>query len=154
VCSCCGHIFVSEPRRPKHAASADAVPVLSGEMVWLPVRHSEFRLHHKRDNPSAAPTLRVDHLSGFAAYSEYISFEGSSGARYYAAAWWHAHGGNNPVPMQVMEALARRDELNRVTEIVVDRDGQWWRIEKRHVQRADGSRIEVDNKYRIRRVAA
>jgi hypothetical protein len=55
--------------------------------------------------------------------------------------------------MRVMEALARRDELNRVTEIVVDRDSKWWRIEKRRVQRADGSRIEV-NKYRIRRVAA
>jgi DNA repair protein RadD len=33
VCSCCGHEFVSEPRRPKHAASADTVPILAGEMV-------------------------------------------------------------------------------------------------------------------------
>jgi hypothetical protein len=56
--------------------------------------------------------------------------------------------------MRVTEALARQDELNRVTEIVIDRDGKWWRIARRRVQRADGSRIEVDSKYRIRRVAA
>jgi len=56
--------------------------------------------------------------------------------------------------MRVADALARYDELNRVTEIVVNRDGQWWRIAKRRVQREDGNRIEVDSKYRIRRVAA
>ena len=154
-CSCCGHVFVSAPRRPKHAASADLVPILSGETIWLPVRHSEFRAHQKLNNPAAPPTLRVDHLSGFSAYSEYVSFEsGNSGARYYAGQWWCAHGGNNPAPLRVAEALARRNELDCVTEIAVDRDGRWWRIAKRRVQRADGSRIEIDSKYRVRRVAA
>jgi len=99
--------------------------------------------------------LRVDHLCGFSAYSEYVSFQSfNSGARYYAGQWWHAHGGYPPVPMRVADALARQGELNRVTEIVVDRDGQWWRIAKRRVQRVDGSRIEVNSKYRIRRVVA
>jgi DNA repair protein RadD len=155
MCSCCGHVFVSEPRRPKHAASADMVSILAGETIWLPVRHSEFREHRKLSDPIAPPTLRVDHLSGFSAYSEYVSFQShNSGARYYAGQWWLAHGGDNPVPLRVTEALARRDELNRVTEIVVDRDGQWWRIARRRVQRADGSKIEVDSKYRVCRVAA
>src|SRR5215831_10730354 len=155
TCSCCGHIFISEPRQPKHAASADLTSILSGEVTWLPVRHSEFRAHQKYSDPTAPPTLRVDHLCGFSAYSEYVSFQSfNSGARYYAGQWWHAHGGRNPVPMRVADALARYDELNRVTEIVVNRDGQWWRIAKRRVQREDGNRIEVDSKYRIRRVAA
>jgi DNA repair protein RadD len=155
VCSYCGHVFVSEPRRPKHAASADLASILSGEVIWLPVRHSEFRAHQKLGDPTAPPTLRVDHLSGFSAYSEYVSFQShNSGARYYAGQWWHAHGGYAPVPMRVADALARRSELNRVTEIVVDRDGKWWRIARRRVQREDGSRIEVDSKYRVRRVAA
>jgi DNA repair protein RadD len=156
VCSCCGHEFISaEARRLKHAAIADAVPVLSGAPeTWLPVRLSEFRIHRKAGNPLAPPTLRVDHLCGFAAYSEYISFEGSSGARYYAGAWWHAMGGDNPVPLRVADAFGRRDELNDVTDIVVDRDGQWWRIAKRRVRRADGSVIEVDGKYRVRRLVA
>jgi DNA repair protein RadD len=155
VCTCCGDVFVSEPRRPKHAASADMTSVLPSPATWLPVRRSEFRAHQKYGNPNAPPTLRVDHLCGFSAYSEYVSFQShNSGARYYAGQWWHAHGGRNPVPMRVADALARRNELDCVTEIVVGRDGQWWRIEKRRVQRGDGSRIEVDSKYRIRRVAA
>ena len=98
--------------------------------------------------------MRVDHLCGFAAYSEYVSFEGSSGARYYAGAWWHAMGGDNPVPLRVADAFGRRDELNDVTDIVVDRDGPWWRIAKRRVRRADGSIIEIDGKYRVRRLVA
>ena len=118
------------------------------------MRQSEFRIHHRAGNTSAPPTLRIDHLSGFAAYSEYVSFEGSSGARYYAGAWWHAMGGNNPIPLRVADAFDRRDELNRVVSFVVDRDGQWWRIAKRRVQRADGSVIEVDGKYRVRRLVA
>jgi DNA repair protein RadD len=155
TCSCCGHEFISETRRLKHAVIADAVPVLSGAPeTWLPVRLSEFRVHHKAGNPGAPPTLRVDHLCGFAAYSEYVAFEGSSGARYYAGAWWHAMGGDNPVPLRVADAFARQDELNGVTDIVVDRDGQWWRIAKRRVRRADGSVIEVDGKYRVRRLVA
>jgi DNA repair protein RadD len=155
TCSCCGHVFISESRRPKHAASSDAVPVLSGAPeTWLPVRLSEFRIHRKAGNPLAPPTLRVDHLCGFAAYSEYVSFEGSSGARYYAGAWWHAMGGDNPVPLRVADAVARQDELNAVAAIVVDRDGHWWRIAKRRVRRADGGVIEVDGKYRVRRLVA
>ena len=156
TCSCCGHEFISaESRRIRHAASADAVPVLSGAPeTWLPVRQSEFRIHRKAGNPGALPTLRVDHLCGFAAYSEYVSFEGSSGARYYAGAWWHAMGGDNPVPLRVADAFGRQDELNDVTDIVVDRDGQWWRIAKRRVRRADGSAIEIDGKYRVRRLVA
>ena len=118
------------------------------------MRQSKFRIHRKAGNPLAPPTLRVDHLCGFAAYSEYVSFEGSSGARYYAGAWWHAMGGDNPVPLRVADAFGRRDELNDVTDIVVDRDGPWWRIAKRRVRRADGSIIEIDGKYRVRRLVA
>jgi DNA repair protein RadD len=154
-CCCCGHEFVStRVRQIKHSATADMTPVLAGEEVWLPVRHSEFRLHYKRDNPSAPPTLRVDHLSGFAAYSEYVSFEGSSGARYYAAAWWRAMTGSLNPPARVAEALALRDHIPPVTAIVVARDGPWWRIAKRRVRRSDGTLVEIDSRYRWHRVAA
>ena len=98
-CRCCGHEFVStRVRQIKHGAT----PVLTGEKVWLPVRHSEFRSHQKLGDSTAPPTLRVDHLCGFSAYSEYVSFQShNSGARYYAGQWWYAHGGDNPVPMRV-----------------------------------------------------
>jgi DNA repair protein RadD len=76
TCTCCGHIFASE-RVARHDAVADNVPLLSAA-VWLQVRQSEFRLHRKRGHPSAPPTLRVEHLSGFSVYSEYVSFESAN----------------------------------------------------------------------------
>jgi DNA repair protein RadD len=154
ACSCCGHIFVSEPRAARHHTSADTVPILGREPTWLSVRHSEFRAHHKRGSLGAPPTLRVDHLSGFTAYSEYVSFEGSQGARWYAGRWWSAMGGRAPVPARVADALARKAELRPITEIVVDRDGGWWRIQRRRVRYPDGSRLEIDHRYSVRRVAA
>jgi DNA repair protein RadD len=154
MCRCCGHVFHAGERKAKHGAIADQVPILSGEKVWLPVRHSEFRVHRKQADPHAAPTLRADYLSGFTPYSEYMSFEGSSGARYYAAAWWTAMGGKHPIPQSAADAIARRDELSRVTEIAVSRDGQWWRISNRRIERPDGGTVEIDSRYRVRRVAA
>ena len=83
-----------------------------------------------------------------------MSFQSpNSGARYYAGQWWHAMGGLNPVPVRVADAFARQDELDTVTEMVADRDGQWWRIAKRRIRRPDDSIDEVDSKYRIRRRA-
>lgn len=154
ACPCCGHEFVSAGRSVKHGAVADLMPVMSTEQAWLPVRLSEFRLHRKRDAPLAPPTLRIDHLCGFAAYSEYVSFQGSAGAQYFAAAWWRTMAGTVPVPTSVVEALERQDEIDPVAAIVVARDGQWWRIAKRRVRRPDGSLIEADSRYRWRRVAA
>jgi hypothetical protein len=45
-------------------------------------------------------------------------------------------------------------ELDHVTEIQARRDGQYWRINRRHVQRADGTLFDVDHGYRFSRVAA
>jgi DNA repair protein RadD len=155
TCSCCGHEFVSATeRRIGHTRSADNVAILSSEQVWQPVRHCEFYPHQKYGDPLAPPTLRVDHLYGFSAYSEYISFEGSPGARYYAAAWWRAMGGALPVPARVAEAVKRQGELYPVVAITTMRDGRWWRITRRRVRTPDGSIIEIDAKYRSHRVAA
>ena len=63
-------------------------------------------------------------------------------------------GGGAPVPMSVTEAIERRPELDTVTDIMVTRDGQWWRINRRHVRRPEGSVFDVDHKYRCSRVAA
>jgi hypothetical protein len=144
-------VFASE-RVVRHEAVADAVPVLSAP-VWLNVRRSEFRLHRKRGDFDAPPTLRVDHLSGFSVYSEYVSFESANAyARQFARNWWIAMGGNSPVPMRAAEAIERRQELEQVVMISVIRDGQWWKITRRHVLRSDGALFEIDHRYRCSRI--
>jgi DNA repair protein RadD len=167
ACVCCGHIFVSEIRvyeprirQAHHKAVADDVPILSTQTAsappaWHPVHDSEYRLHQKRGDTNAPPTLRVEHLAGFSPYSEYVSFESAKAyARMLACNWWVAMGGRAPVPMSVAEAIVRRTELGRVLEIQVIRDGQWWRINRRRVLRPDGVLVEIDSKYRCSKVAA
>ena len=55
-CSCCGHVFISEARRPKHAATADAVPIYQ-------LNNQRFGCQYGIPNSAyitkqAAPTLR------------------------------------------------------------------------------------------------
>jgi DNA repair protein RadD len=158
ACVCCGHVLVSDeprvyaPRTPRHGATADEVPILGVSVspnCWLPVQQSDYRSHQKRNDPNAPPTLRVDHLSGFSPYSEYISFESAkSYAWTLAHGWWRAMGGHFPAPTTVAEAVTRQHELGRVLEIQVSRNGQWWRIHRRRVQRTDCVLVEIDHRYR------
>jgi DNA repair protein RadD len=172
ACVCCGHVFVSEIRvyeprirQAHHRATADDVPILStttmhgsgSAPVWLPVFGvSEFRLHQKRGgDTNAPPTLRVEYMAGFSPYSEYVSFESvNTYALSFAHRWWFAMGGLSPVPMSVVEAILRRSELGRVTEIQVSREGQFWRINRRRVLRSDGALFEIDAKYRCRPITS
>jgi hypothetical protein len=123
--------------------------------VWLPVCDSEFRLHQKRGDPNAPPTLSVEHVAGFSPYSEYVSFESvNTYALSFAHRWWRAMGGRSPVPMSVAESIVRRSELGRVTELQISREGQFWRISRRRVQRLDGTLFEIDSKYKCSRITA
>jgi DNA repair protein RadD len=162
ACVCCGHVFVQEPRRvyaprtARHRATADDVPILSTHgsgsapaPVWIAVQWSDYRLHQKRSDTNAPPTLRAEHMAGFSPYSEYVSFESYNAyARQFAERWWSAMGGLSPVPLSVAEAIARQSELRRVLEIQVSREGQFWRIDRRRVLRSDGVLVEIDAKYR------
>jgi hypothetical protein len=56
--------------------------------------------------------------------------------------------------VSVAEAILRRSELGRVTELQVNRDGQWWRINRRRVLRTDGTLVEIDAKYRSRQITS
>jgi hypothetical protein len=145
-CIACGYPFPQPKPIAKHAISADAVPILSGQAAWLPVASVSVRKHVKlsADRP---PTLCVEYLSGFSIYSDYVAFEHRGTARTFAERFWFAFGGEAPVPISVDEALIRKDELSRPYEISVTRHGKFWNVDERRVMRADGSRVEIDRFY-------
>jgi DNA repair protein RadD len=144
VCSSCGYEWPRPAPKPKHATIADAVPVLSSGQTWIEVAHTSFRIHHKRNDPSAPPSLRVSYLCGLSIYDEYISIERRGYALARAAKWWFAMGGAAPVPATVAEALDRTSELDVATEIAIYRNGQYWNVAERRVQRLDGPVVEID----------
>ncbi len=93
ACCCCGYEWPKPKPVAKHATSADAVPILTGERVWLPVTDVSFHRHYKYGDPGAAPSFRVDYLCGLSPYAEYVSFERQGYPRTCAERWWYALGG-------------------------------------------------------------
>jgi len=148
VCCCCGHEWPQPKPAARHATSADAVPILTGERVWLPVTDVSFHRHYKYGDLGAPPSFRVDYLCGLSPYSEYVSFERQGYARICGERWWYALGGSAPVPVTVDEALQRQHELDPVIAIAVARDGRFWNVTDRRVRRPDGGVVEVDRHYR------
>jgi DNA repair protein RadD len=146
-CTCCGHEFPQEQPKPKHAATADWIPIM-GAREWLPVTEVDFRLHTKFSDPAAPPCLRVEYLCGLSPFSEYISLQRAGYAREMAERWWYAMGGSAPAPYTVAQALQRTDELSDVLAIVVARDGKYWRVTDRRLRRSDGSEVEVNRQCR------
>ncbi len=140
TCVLCGYEWPRPQPKPKHATQADTVPVLSGQTTWLPVDHTSFHLHHKRSDPLAPPSLRVEYLCGLSTYTEYFSFQREGWPRTLAERWWLAMSGREPAPALVSEAIARSGELDQVAEITVYRDGNWWRVAERHLE--NGTEID------------
>jgi DNA repair protein RadD len=148
ACCCCGHEWPKPKPAARHATSADAVPILTGERVWLPVTDVSFHRHYKYGDPDAPPSFRADYLCGLSPYAEYVSFERQGYARTCAERWWYALSGSAPVPATVAEALQRQHELDPVVAIAVTRNGRFWNVIDRRVRRPDGSVVEIDRHHR------
>jgi DNA repair protein RadD len=146
-CPACGYQWPRPAPKAKHAIIADAVPVLSTGQSWIEVTNASFRIHRKRNDPSAPPSLCVTYLCGLTTYGEYISIERQGFARMRAEKWWFAMGGEAPVPITVREAIERNNELGRPLEIAVYRNDRWWNVGDRRVRRHDGSVVEIDRNF-------
>jgi DNA repair protein RadD len=68
ACCCCGYGWPKPKPAAKHATFAEAVPILTGERVWLPVTDVSFHRHCKYGDPGAPPSFRVDYLCGLSPY--------------------------------------------------------------------------------------
>ena len=58
-------------------------------------------------------------------HKEWICFEHDGWARTKAERWWRNHGGLDPVPSTVADALARASELLAPYEVKVKLGGEW-----------------------------
>lgn len=124
TCEDCGHNW---PVEIKHDARAGDMPVMASEQrpEWHAVTHWDHKRHEKA---GGTPSFRIDYLCGMARYSDWLCFEHTGGARDVAHKKWDELRGEMPAPAAVDEALERADELMRPSEIMIARDGQFWRI--------------------------
>lgn len=129
TCSYCGHEwpFVVTP---KHEREADTIPILSGapklSMIDdVPVTSWSARRHEKLGSPDS---VCVTYFAGLQSYREWMAFEHLGFPRQKASKFWFQHGGLDPVPQTVSEALNRWDELDQPALIQTRKNGKWFDI--------------------------
>lgn len=85
------------------AAAVGQIPSTEVSVVtWSAKRHQ------KQGSPDS---LRVSYSAGLMSYPEWILLQHSGPGRYRAEKWWRAHGGAEPVPACVGEAMDRWAEV-------------------------------------------
>lgn len=125
VCVDCGNEFEFE-EKPKHKATADSAPILSGaEPEWLPVTGRRFRYH---DKPGGTDSVRVDFDCGLTVHKMWVCPEHKGLAKQKADRFWARHGGTMPAPKGVQEWLDREGELRMTAEISVRPSGRYFEV--------------------------
>jgi len=131
-CPGCGFLFPIN-RKPVDTTASDA-PILSEPETW-DVEDVVYSVHHKKKDPTAPPTLRVDYIVSLNGrprpmpVMEFICLDHEGYAHSKARKWWAARS-NAPVPASVAEAdyLAKCGALAWPRRITVRREGKWERI--------------------------
>lgn len=136
VCPECGFIFPV-----KHEAKADEESQLTGAMPpeeWT-VKDVVVRLHTKKDDPDAPPTVRIDYVcskigvdGNLATFpiSEWVCPQHSGFARSKFLAWWDARSVCEIPPDTANDAvdLIAMGMCRNPARITTKRDGKWYRI--------------------------
>ena len=147
-CVSCGHEFPAPNPKPKHAGTADWMPIMGGPSDWMAVDSVNYRLHVKFSDPSAPPSLRVEYSVGSCPTSEWISLQRTGYAREMAERLVVRHGRAHRALVE--QALARTGELDTVCAITVVREGKYWRVHERRVRRANGEEVDLNRYFRVR----
>jgi hypothetical protein len=97
---------------------------------WAAVLAMHGFVHHK---PGAPPSFRVNYRTDVGWISDFLPLQHpSSGARWHAGNKWKQLARNQQTqpPLSAVEADARfrSGELRQPARVLVQRDGEWWRI--------------------------
>lgn len=148
VCPECGHEF-PPPERGNHEAQATSQGILSDQVSRSEYKVTDvwYEVHHKRGNPDAPPSMRVDYQCGFATtFSEWVCLEHTGYPRRKAEQWW-VERSNEPIPTTVEVAvdIARCGDLARTIAITVQRKaGSKYDEVVDHVLGPKAPRIDTD----------
>jgi DNA repair protein RadD len=124
-CPDCNYEFPEPELKIDKKASNAAILSTQIKPETYPVTHVMYFAHNKEGKPV---TLRVEYLSGaLFSFREWICLEHNGYAREKACKWWRGRADTQP-PNKVSEALERKAEMRRPTEIEVRKVGKYWDI--------------------------
>jgi DNA repair protein RadD len=147
TCTNCGYEWPKP--EPKHGDKAEAEPVMTREIKDKRIKVNNMRASRHQKFDGGADSLVVQYQCGLRVYKEWICPEHVGYARAKFEQWWRALGGKLPAPKSISEALTRWLELAVVQDIIIAREGEWWRVVKRRIER-DGILFEIDDRLFVR----
>lgn len=113
----CGYVFVDVRDIPLHDDRPAEVELIAPKRAVIEewkVQRVDYKAHQKPGKP--LPVLRVSYSCGFKQWAdEWICFEHGGIAGRKAAQWWQKHGGKEPIPVTVQEALCRAVDCAEVS---------------------------------------
>lgn len=124
-CPDCGHEFPEPEPKIERRAGTDAIMNMTAAENWQPVRDVAFSQHVKNNIAS----MRADYLVGTRVIKEFHCFDHTGYPRQKAVTWWHHFAGTTP-PKTTAEALSRLDEIRTPEEVVIIKEGDFWRISR------------------------
>lgn len=132
-CPDCGYLFPEPPAKIERRAGTEAIMNLTAEDDWRTVRDVQFSRHVKNNIASLRAEYMVD-MSGlrgvpFRVVSEFHCFDHTGYPRQKAVQWWHRNAGTTP-PNSTADAIARISEVRTPEEVVIVKEGDFWRISR------------------------
>ena len=129
-CPDCGHTFRHEIEVKHDTQPELEIPIFISEMErlkptenpvwsWNAARHTKF---------GSLDSLRINYICGMTEVSEWVMIERTGFLRRRAEQWWSQHGGRDPAPLTVTEALERFRELTPPEAIYTRPDGRFTAI--------------------------
>jgi DNA repair protein RadD len=131
-CADCGFEFPA-PEKIDAVAGTEAIMNLTAGERWLPVLDVNYSLHRKLGSPDS---IRVEYLARdggeVRSVSEWVCLEHGGFARQKAVRWWERWawmgGESHIIPSTTADALGRVGEIARPAEVVLQREGKYYRI--------------------------
>lgn len=132
-CPDCGFIFPEPPAKIERQAGTEAIMNLTAEDDWRTLRDIQFSRHVKNNIASVKAEYLVD-MSGlkgvpFRVVAEWHCFDHAGFPRQKAVQWWSRNAGTTP-PNSTEEALSRIGEIRIPEEVVIVKEGEYWRISR------------------------
>ncbi len=120
VCDNCGHEWPAPEIKIERRASTAEI-LSNSRPQWLQVDHMYVDRHTK---PGSPDSLKISYACGYLRHREWVCLEHEGYARAKAEKWWRKNA-NGPPPATVEEALQRRSDVIRPSEILVRQTGKY-----------------------------
>ena len=124
------------------------MPILSGQMAWLPGDECAASANMRNGTMrTAPPTFCVEYLSGFSVYGTMSRSSIAVWPDRLPRSFGSPSAARRRCRSRVDEALSAKTSWTVLMRSPSSRNGKFWNVIERRLHRADGTCVEIDRFY-------